>query len=93
MDEKAVIDRVVDGQVAVLLIGAAEREVILPVGRLPRNAKAGDWLRVRIEGDEIVEMSVDVTETETVQRRIAEKMDLLRKRGAHLKPCGSEPDT
>lgn len=84
MEEKAVIDRIVDGRNAVLLVGDTEREVVLPVEQLPEDASEGTWLRVQIEGHMITAIAVDRDETETVQRRIAEKMMLLRRRGGRL---------
>ena len=85
MDEKAVIDRIEDGEHAVLLVGEDEREWVIPAGRLPSGAIAGTWLRVQIEGEELVELSVDAEETEQVRQRIADKMARLRQRG-RLKP-------
>lgn len=43
---KAVIDRIEDGEHAVLLIGDEEEERILPIGQLPFGAKEGTWLNV-----------------------------------------------
>ena len=86
VDEKAVIDRIEEGEHAVLLVGEDEREWVIPVGRLPSGAVAGTWLRVRIEGEELVDLSVDAEETEQVRQRIADKMARLRQRGRRLKP-------
>lgn len=88
MDEKAVIDRIVEKEHAVLLVGEDEREYIVSVGRLPKEAQPGHWVRVRFEGDELVEIAVDQEETERVQQRISEKMAKLRQRGRRLGRSG-----
>ena len=79
--EKAVIDRIVDGRTAVILVGEDERQYHYPADRLPEGAKEGTWLRVQIESGAIVAMEVDQEETDAVHRRIQEKMDRLRARG------------
>ena len=85
MTEKAVIDRIVDGQYAVLLVGGDEREVILPANQLPQEASPGTWLQVEVYDDVVTQITVDPEETETTQRRIRGKLALLRERGGRLK--------
>ena len=79
--EKAVIDRIVDGRTAVILVGEDERQHHCPADRLPEGAKEGTWLRVQVESGSVVAMEVDQEETDEVRRRIQEKMDKLRARG------------
>jgi hypothetical protein len=90
MQEKAVIDRIVDGQHAVLLVGESEEEIVLPVEQLPAEAGAGMWLRVEVEDGVITEITVDDEETEAVRQRIAGKMALLRGRGGRLRRKGED---
>ena len=85
MTEKAVIDRIVDGQYAVLLVGLEEREITLPANQVPKEAAPGTWLQVEVYDDVITHITVDLEETETTQRRIRGKMVLLRQRGGRLK--------
>jgi hypothetical protein len=84
MRQKAVIDRIVDGQHAVVLVGEEEREIILPVEQLPAGIGAGIWLQVELEDDLITEITIDPEETARVERRIAGKMALLRRRHSRL---------
>jgi hypothetical protein len=49
-DDAAVLDRVEDGR-AVLLVGAAETEVVLDAALLPAGARDGDWFRVGLTPD------------------------------------------
>lgn len=78
----AVIDRIVDGTRAVLIIGdPPEREQVIPRVQLPEGAAEGTWLRVRFEGDRLAEAEIDHDETAHSIARIREKMDYLRNRG------------
>ena len=79
--EKAVIDRIVDGKTAIILVGEDERQNNYPADKLPEGAREGTWLRVRVENGEIVSMEVNQEETNMVHRRIQAKMDKLRARG------------
>ena len=83
MKEKAVIDRF-EGDVAVLLVGDHERRVNVPRRDLPRGAKEGTWLQVELDGDRVVSATIDQEETERARRRIAEKLERLKK-GEHLR--------
>ena len=75
------IDRVEDGRLAVLLVGKQERERVVPIERLPQGSGPGTWLKVRFEGDVMVEAAIDEEETERVKRRVQEKLEALRRRG------------
>lgn len=90
---KAVIDRLEDGKWAVLLVGREEFEKIIPVERLPQGARAGSWLKVRLEADEVREIEVDEVETRAAARRVHSKLEMLRQRGAHFKPVESQTQT
>jgi hypothetical protein len=70
-DDAAVVDRIVDGLHAVLLIGEAEVEVHVDVALLPEGTAEGDWLRVGFSADP----------ERTAARRAAmdERMDRIRR--------------
>lgn len=42
--DRAVLDRIVDGRIAVLLIGSAGDPLHLPAAHLPAGVQEGDWL-------------------------------------------------
>ncbi len=42
--DRAVIDRIVDGDTAVLLVGPTEDPLHVPMEALPEGASEGDWL-------------------------------------------------
>jgi hypothetical protein len=81
MIEKAVIDRIIDGNTAVILVGDDERKLHYPADKLPAGTEEGFWLRVQVESGEIISLEVDREETEIVRGRIQKKIDALRKRG------------
>lgn len=82
--ERAVVDRIVDGKHAVLLIGDGEVERVVPVSALPEGVGEGKALRVRFAGSELVFAIVDEGAQEAAAERVASKMDLLRRRGSRL---------
>ena len=81
MLEQAVVDRIVDGAHAVLLVGEGETERIVPAGLLPPGTREGMWLKVRFDGDDLVYAEIDAAATEAAKERIAEKLKQLRARG------------
>lgn len=81
MKDKAVVDRIVDGLHAVLLVGESEEERIVPLASLPEGVREGMWLEVRFDGETLVEAEIDHEETERVKKRIAAKLEALRRRG------------
>jgi len=80
MRDKAVVDRIVDGRHAVLLVGQEQVERIVDVNCLPQGVREGTWLRVRFEDDHLVEVEIDHQETQESAARIQEKMEALRRR-------------
>ncbi|MDQ0258059.1 hypothetical protein J2S74_005523 [Evansella vedderi] len=80
MGIKAVIDRIVDEEHAVLLVGEKETEKIIPVSHLPEGAEEGTWLTVECDGDSILSIELNQTETNNTRGRIKSKMELLRHR-------------
>lgn len=80
--ESAVIDRF-EGDMAVLLVGTAQRVIDVPRALLPPDAQAGQWLRVQLDGDHILQIDIDRDATNAARQRIEEKLARLR-RGDHL---------
>lgn len=79
--QKAVVDRIVDCQHAVLLVGDDEAEHLVPVSGLPEGAIEGTWLKVRFLDRSLVEVTIDRTATEQARQRIRSNLEELRKRG------------
>jgi hypothetical protein len=81
--EAAVIDRF-EGDIAVLLVGEAQRVVDVPREQLPSEVRAGQWLRVQLRGERLLHAELDADATDAARRRIQDKLARLR-RGEHLK--------
>lgn len=75
---KGVLDRIVDGKHAVILVEEVGREYVLDVSRLPNNSKEGVWYDLTIEDDEIVEMRINEETQEEMEKKINNIMDKLR---------------
>ncbi|WP_332692803.1 DUF3006 family protein [Halalkalibacter lacteus] len=78
--EKAIVDQVVDGKHAVLLVGGQEIEKVISTTRLPDGVTAGSVVKVEFHGDELVSIEADQKETTKTKERINSKMELLRER-------------
>lgn len=80
--ELAVVDRVVDGEHAVLLVGdPPERELVVPARELPAEAAGGHWLEIELEGDELRSAEIDPEATERARERVRELLERLRDGG------------
>ena len=82
--EKGVIDRIVAGRHAVLLVGDDEKEMVIPIIMLPAGLKEGDWVKVEWQNGQIRRVERDPDETEERKKGIAAKLNLLKK-GQHSK--------
>ncbi len=81
---KAVLDRF-EGTIAILLVGDASQKMDIARELLPGDVREGQWLQVDIQDGKIVRVVLDVAETSARKRRIAAKLDRLR-RGEDRKP-------
>jgi hypothetical protein len=79
--KQAVIDRIED-HIAVLIVD--NKPLNVPLATLPSGAKEGDYLQVEIQEGAVISATIDTAATEAARKRIAEKLERLR-RGDHLK--------
>lgn len=74
--DRAVVDRIVDGKTAVLLVGSQEAELHVPVEHLPDDAQDGTWVildsAARIVG-------IDHELTGRRRRQLEGRLDRIRK--------------
>jgi hypothetical protein len=84
VEERAVIDRIEDERYAVLLVGDAEREYVLPLSDFPFSVRPGLWLKVQFDKDVLVSAVADESYTREVEERVRDKLRQLRKRGRRL---------
>jgi hypothetical protein len=74
--QRAVIDQIIDGKHAVLLVGDKEIERIVSIIQLPEGVSEGVWI-VITDNDEF---ELDVKTIIEVESRIQSKLEMLRKR-------------
>ncbi|MCS7207229.1 MAG: DUF3006 domain-containing protein [Dehalococcoidia bacterium] len=86
MKEKAAVDRI-EGNLAVLLVGEEEREMVVPLAHLPQALEAGDWLVVEIENGRLVSAQRDPQETQARRQRIQAKLQRLLERSRQERPA------
>ncbi|MGO4886469.1 DUF3006 domain-containing protein [Anaerobacillus sp. MEB173] len=77
---KAVFERIVDGKIAVILVGEDEREYTYPIQSLPEGIRAGDHLEVVIDADTITDVKASASETTAAKERMSDKMKQLQAR-------------
>ncbi|MBM7096261.1 MULTISPECIES: DUF3006 domain-containing protein [Alteribacter] len=78
--KQAVLDRIEDGQWAVLLVGEEEKEVILPIQKVPPKSKEGDWFIVTFVEDTVSSVVLDEEKTTSMQSSIQSKLQQLKKK-------------
>ncbi|NMB00818.1 MAG: DUF3006 domain-containing protein [Firmicutes bacterium] len=81
----AVIDRIVDGMTAVLLLEEGQGQITVPVEKLPVGSGEGIWLLLTIQDGVLIDVELDLEKTEQVKGRIASKRALLLARMARRK--------
>ncbi|MBV8855970.1 MAG: DUF3006 domain-containing protein [Acidobacteria bacterium] len=70
---RAVIDRIEDGGMAVVLVGEDEHKVELPASLLPEGADAGSHL--------VIDLSLDEASRKEAEDRVKALQEKLEKRG------------
>ena len=80
MGEKTwVLDRIEDGEVAVLVGRDVETEVMIPRGWLPDKVREGHVIQVEAAGDGVVSFAIDQDATDATLRRVQGLRASLRK--------------
>lgn len=82
--EAAVVDRFVNGEFAVLLVGPQEVERVVLRSTLPRETQEGTWLKTGWDGATLLWAELDPAATEQARNRVADKLARLRQRGRRL---------
>lgn len=78
--QRAVIDRVVDGTTAVLLLEEGNTQLLVPVESLPEGSREGLWLFVLLADGEYMAGELDLEKTREMQERIHSKRVQLLER-------------
>lgn len=77
-EDRAVIDRIVDGITAVLLVGTDERELAVPIEALPTGARERDWVVIDPAADPVQVLAVDPELTEQRSRQVLTQLERIR---------------
>lgn len=81
-EQLAVIDRIVDGSLAVVLIGHEEREIHVRLAALPPQARPGSWLRAQhvqsADGTAVWRFTDEPEATQAAWERVSERRRLLK---------------
>ncbi|MEQ2525462.1 DUF3006 family protein [Bacillaceae bacterium CLA-AA-H227] len=74
---KAYFDRI-EEDVAVIIIEETKEQFTKPIEQLPAGSVPGTWLEVTINHDEIVEMELDSSTTESKQQTTEDLITKIR---------------
>lgn len=76
---EAVLDRIVDNEYAVLLLGETEEERIIPLMQMPDGAKEGLKYKLTFSLNEIVKIEA-ISEESMKSEALNDKLTMLRNR-------------
>ena len=76
--DRAVVDRIVDGSIAVLLVGPDETEAHVPASSLPDTARDGTWLVVEPDDCSVRVLAIDRELTERRAADLDTRLERLR---------------
>ncbi|MDQ0352216.1 hypothetical protein J2R98_002050 [Alkalibacillus filiformis] len=76
---QGVLDEIVDGQTAVILVETTKQTFHLPVSQLPEESQEGIWYDIRVESDQIVELTINEEKTKQQKDGIRNRLNRLRK--------------
>ncbi len=74
----AYLDRFTDNDKALLLVEVLQKEYHVDLSALPTGSKAGTWLLVDIQGDELISFQVDEGKTVEMKQEIDDRMQRLK---------------
>ncbi|GAE36662.1 DUF3006 domain-containing protein [Halalkalibacter akibai] len=85
MKVQGVLDRIVDGEIGVILVDDLKKEFTVKKDLLPERTIEGSWLTLIIENDVIQSIEVDDEKTEEVQQKVNSQLDRIRKKSGGSK--------
>jgi hypothetical protein len=78
--DRGVVDRIVDGHTAVVLVGPEEDELHVPVDALPAGAEPSSWVVLDLEVEPPAITAVDHDRTEARARDVEDRLARVRER-------------
>ncbi|WP_077622701.1 DUF3006 domain-containing protein [Sediminibacillus massiliensis] len=64
---KGVLDRIEDEQHAVILIEKENKEIVVPVEKLPSGSKEDSWFEIEMDGKHVTSIKLDQEKTASRQ--------------------------
>ncbi|WP_188208143.1 DUF3006 family protein [Alkalibacillus aidingensis] len=75
---QGVLDRIVDGQKATILIESLKKEVTLNLDELPKGSQEGTWFDIALEGDQVRELVINQIKTDEQKQSTTNRLNRLR---------------
>jgi len=72
------LDRFTDTNDALILVDALQQQFHVSAALLPADSTAGTWFLVDVQGDEIIELQIDVDKTQAMAQEVEERMQRLK---------------
>jgi hypothetical protein len=79
-EDRAIVDRIVDGRTAVLLVGPAGTELLLATDGLPAGATDGTWVVLDLETEPPCVLRIDERLTDERFHGLSTRLDAIRRR-------------
>ncbi|GAA0451145.1 DUF3006 domain-containing protein [Alkalibacillus silvisoli] len=76
---EGVLDEIVDGQTATILIESTNKTFHISAFDLPEGAREGDWLNVEVEDGEVVQLTINQQKTAEQKQSVKKRVDRLRR--------------
>lgn len=76
--DSAYFDRITDDHQAVLLIESSQKNIIVPLGSLPKGSEPGHWFLVTIENNQLLAIQHDDVKTKEMTEEIQNRLSRLQ---------------
>ncbi|MDV2581992.1 DUF3006 domain-containing protein [Alkalibacillus haloalkaliphilus] len=76
---QGVLDEIVDGQTAVILIETTKQTFHLPISQLPEGSQEGIWYDISVESDQVLKLTINKEKTKEQEEAISNRLNRLRK--------------
>ncbi|WP_096153551.1 MULTISPECIES: DUF3006 domain-containing protein [Bacillus] len=78
MNVKGVLDRIVDGKHATILVEDLQKEFVIDVSQLPLGSKEGSHYHLTVFGEEITALTLDSQSEQNSQQKVSSQINRLK---------------
>lgn len=82
---RGTLDRIEDGQYAVILLEQLNQEIVLPVERLPAGSGVGSWFGITMESGEVMSITLDEKISSEKEDQASELLQKLKNKSSGSK--------